>query len=280
MYISKVLLATITALGFATISACRTESPPGDEAESSLDAARHVDEIRSAFHVTSQIPVAAGSIGTGDADAGTMAVERHVTPVIGDSIATGYERVGVGLRMKDIAISEVDFELPTSADGARRLANHGVSISARLHAASHSPAEIADGYVLYRGALGERTSVVEQARADGVKDFFYFPERPASENIVYDLDLGAGVGGLRLVANTLEFLDLAGVPRLRVNPPIAVGADGAVVEARLEVRTCSVDTSPSILSAVRRRTCGHRSHRWPFLVLARRPLAPAPTPSS
>jgi hypothetical protein len=148
-------------------------------------------------------------------------------------------------------VSGVDFELPVSADGARRLRNSGMSIAARLRSASPSVAEVVDGYVLYRDALGDRVSVVEQARADGVEDFLYFSERPSFENIVYDLDLEVGVGGLRLVANTLEILDPAGVPRLRVNPPFAVGADGTVVEAKLEVAGCKVDTSPAIPSAVR-----------------------------
>ncbi|HEY6177790.1 MAG TPA: kelch repeat-containing protein, partial [Kofleriaceae bacterium] len=107
------------------------------------------------------------------------------------------------------------------------------------------------GYVVYREALGERTSIIEQARPDGIEDFFYFPERPAAEALAFDVDLEAGVGGLRLVANTLEILDAAGVPRLRVNPPIAVGANGAAIAAKLAIAGCAVDTSPAIPSRVR-----------------------------
>lgn len=234
-YAWKKFARGITVLGIASIPACLPEAADHG-AEPALVATRYVDELRSAFLVTS------------------LAAEQLVTslaPVIGESIATGYERAGAELRVQGGAVFEVDLAVPASADGARRLRKDGVSIAARLRAASPSPAEIAGGYVLYRDALGGRASVVEQVRADGVEDFIHFPERPPSERLVYDLELEEGVGGLRLVANTLEILDPAGVPRLRVNPPFAVGADGAVVEVKLEVGGCAVDTNPAIPSAVR-----------------------------
>src|SRR5262249_5078959 len=155
------------------------------------------------------------------------------------SIATGYEQRGAALRMTNPAAAALDLALPVNADGARHLASHGVSISARLRAAP-SAAEITDGYVVYREALGDRTSVITQARPDGIEDFFHFSERPATEALVFDIDLEAGIGGLRLVANTLEILDAAGVPRLRVNAPVAVGGDGAAVAARLAIAGCAV----------------------------------------
>jgi hypothetical protein len=228
-YAARTALGAITALGIATYPACQTASP-GEDGES-LDATHHLGQLRAAFRIT-QVP------------------DGDLVPVIGDSIAAGYEQRGAALHMTNPAAAELDLALPVTADGARHLTSGGVTIAARLRAAPAS-AEIADGYVVYRAALGERTSIIEQVRPDGVEDFFHFPARPASEALAFDVDLEAGVGGLRLVANTLEILDAAGIPRLRVNPPIAVGADGAAVAAKLGIAGCAVDTSPAIPSRVR-----------------------------
>ena len=68
--------------------------------------------------------------------------------------------------------------------------------------------------------------------------------RPAAEEVAYRLQLGNGVAGLRLVSGTLEMFDAGGAPRLRVEPPYIVGADGARTEATLAVGGCAVDTEP------------------------------------
>ncbi len=54
-----------------------------------------------------------------------------------------------------------------------------------------------------------------------------------------------GVAGLRLVAGVLEMLDAGGAPRLRVEPPYIVGADGARTDASLAVEGCAVDSNPA-----------------------------------
>ena len=59
------------------------------------------------------------------------------------------------------------------------------------------------------------------------------------------MTVGSKIAGLRLVADTLEMLDAAGSPRLRVAPPYIVGADGVRTDARLAVLGCAVDTDPS-----------------------------------
>jgi hypothetical protein len=230
MFAQRHVCGVMAALGIASIPACLSEPPE------QRGAARYVDDLRAAFLVTA--PVAGQHV-------------TAVTSVIGEAAATGYAQTGDDLRAEGSWEPEVELVLPARAGGARRLEMGGVAITARLRTASPSPAEVTGGYVLYRDALGDRSSVLAQARADGVEDWFYFTERPASEEIVYDLALEVGVGGLRLVGNTLEILDPAGVPRLRVNPPFAVGADGAVVSAQLAVRGCAVDTDPSLPAAVR-----------------------------
>jgi len=255
--VARVVVGSMIGLGFVALPACWSEPPASDlhgaalAAPSSSDAARAVDEIRSAFQVPPPEASQRLAVMLGVERATSSARDAASSFVVGESSATGFERTPAGLRATGGAPVGVDLALPLTADGARQLRSGGVAISARLRGASPARAEIAGGYVLYRDTLGPRVSIVEQVRPDGVEDFLHFPERPSSEAIAYDLGLDAGVGGLRLVANTLEVLDLAGVPRLRVNPPFAIGADGVVVAATLSVAGCAVDTSPAIPSAVR-----------------------------
>jgi hypothetical protein len=71
-----------------------------------------------------------------------------------------------------------------------------------------------------------------------------FESKPAEEALVYDVDVSR-VAGLRLVSNTLEFLDEGGAPRLRVAPPSVVDAAGVVHEATLAVDGCAYDVNPA-----------------------------------
>jgi hypothetical protein len=53
-----------------------------------------------------------------------------------------------------------------------------------------------------------------------------FDRAPTVAAVDYELALGDGAAGLRLVADSLEILDGRGAPRLRVAPPYLVGEDG------------------------------------------------------
>src|SRR5438094_438277 len=77
---------------------------------------------------------------------------------------------------------------------------------------------------LYAGAL-QGADLVHRPNAEGTEDFVVFDERPAREELDYTVDVSR-VAGLRLVANTLEFLDEAATPRLRVAPPYVLEAGG------------------------------------------------------
>jgi hypothetical protein len=51
--------------------------------------------------------------------------------------------------------------------------------------------------------------VLHRVHPEGTEDYVVFEERPATEEIVYDVDV-AHVAGLRLVSDTVEFLDKGG----------------------------------------------------------------------
>jgi hypothetical protein len=136
---------------------------------------------------------------------------------------------------------------PASARGAFTVHDEGMNlgVSVTLAGAIDSPAEVASGHVLYRGAYGAG-DVVHQAAAEGDEDFVVFEVAPAEPVVRYVAALGERVAGLRLVSNTLELLDAQGAPRLRVAPPYLVDAAGHRHAARLAVDGCAVDTNPAV----------------------------------
>jgi hypothetical protein len=119
------------------------------------------------------------------------------------------------------------------------------SVDVQMAGIRDAAAEVADGYVVYRNAHESEATVLHRAGPDGVEDFISFETRPSVSEIEYDLALGLGVSGLRLVAGTLEILDASGAPRLRVSTPYIVGADGVRTDALLAVEGCAVDKDPA-----------------------------------
>ncbi|MEZ4309529.1 MAG: kelch repeat-containing protein [Polyangiaceae bacterium] len=120
----------------------------------------------------------------------------------------------------------------------------GVVIEVTAAVVGPAAAELASGLILYRDALGAGSHIVHHVTPEGTEDFVSFGDRPEHEELRYDVALGARVSGLRLVARTLEFLDVDGVPRLRMAPPYLVDASGRRHELAVELERCAVDTDP------------------------------------
>ncbi|MFP6685129.1 MAG: hypothetical protein VB934_10460, partial [Polyangiaceae bacterium] len=59
--------------------------------------------------------------------------------------------------------------------------------------------------------------------------------------VIYDLALGDGVAGLRLLGDSLELLDADGAPRLRMRAPVVIGTLGARHPVTVSLRNCTVD---------------------------------------
>jgi hypothetical protein len=117
-----------------------------------------------------------------------------------------------------------------------------VAVTFALRGASDTAITTVEGIGLYEGALAG-ADVVHHVHAEGTEDYIVFAARPAKEGIAYDVDVSL-VAGLRVVSNTLEFLDKAGAPRLRVAPPYVVDASGRRTEGALAVEGCAFDASP------------------------------------
>ncbi len=136
----------------------------------------------------------------------------------------------------------VDF--PSTADGSTHLvdAHTGVDVQIQLVGAGRTPAASVGGYVLYRGAGKHGEHLLQRVTEGGAEEYLALATAPG-ESIDYDVSLGASVAGLRLVSNTLEFLDAKGAPRLRMAPPSVVGADCQTHDVAVTVTGCAVDTS-------------------------------------
>lgn len=117
----------------------------------------------------------------------------------------------------------------------------GVGVRVALRGAAEIAAEVSDGYVVYPRAL-DGADVIVRVREDGVEDYVRFAEAPSEPAVRYEVELGDKVKALRLVDNTLEFLDSQNAPRLRVRSPYLVDATDERREAHLSVEGCEVDT--------------------------------------
>jgi hypothetical protein len=148
-------------------------------------------------------------------------------------------------------------DMAVSADVALpRVASHAFVVSS-MHAgakhfdvtatpvgASAAAAVVDRGLVHYRDAFGPGTDFMQRIQPSGTEDYVTFPRAPARPELRYQIALGDDVAGLRLVGNSLEMLDAAGAPRLRVASPYGVDANGKRFDARLALAGCAADTDP------------------------------------
>jgi MYXO-CTERM domain-containing protein len=136
-------------------------------------------------------------------------------------------------------------DLPLRADGAIHLTDEAsrLQIAFSLEGAAPTAAAVDDGVVLYAGAAPGGGDVIHVPGAAGTEDLVCFDSAPAREELRYRVDVRKAAG-LRLFADTLELLDAAGTPLLRVAPPYVLDAAGRRHEASLALDGCAADTSP------------------------------------
>jgi hypothetical protein len=162
-------------------------------------------------------------------------------PLIGPSSSGRFMRADQRLQAKWKLESAVDVWVPVrsaEAFGVRDRAT-GMAVQAKLAGARDATAAVADGLAVYEGAGPTGGTVVHRLTEAGTEDYVTFETRPADGELSYEVSM-SGVEGLRLVGNSLEFVDAASTPRLRISPPFVVGARGEVVEAELSVAGCAV----------------------------------------
>lgn len=183
--------------------------------------------------------------------------ERHASWLatrLGSSPAVGARRPPAALpdpsaptAVRGAEAPGADAVLPELAHQAFQLRQPGsrFGVDVSLRGARAVPRLELGGASLYVGGASGGATLVLAAGARGVEDFIAFESAPDEPVVEYEVALDPLVAGLRLVARTLEFLDASGAPRLRVEPPFVIGADGRVASAELAVSGCAVDESPA-----------------------------------
>ena len=179
-------------------------------------------------------------------------VPAHATrAVIGPSMATEFRLVGTDAMRPELpdgakraVLKSAAVTLPTRADGTTRVEDDTshVAVAFTLRGATDAPISATRGIAVYARALPD-ADVIHRPSAEGTEDYVAFDSAPAREELVYDVDVSRAAG-LRLVANTLEFLDKEGAPRLRVAPPMVIDAAGKSNAATLTVEGCAFDKNP------------------------------------
>lgn len=194
-----------------------------------------VSDIRARFAAQEQFPDR------------TRIAERTnmLSPVLGPGQVVRLDRDGAWIHPVLSRATAPNVVLPIVASGPFRLADtsSALDIEVSLSGMRDAPAELAAGIVVYRDAYGPGSHVLHRVTPIGTEDYVLLENPMAVPALRYDVLLGQHIAGLRLVANTLEFLDIEGAPRLRVAPPYVVTADGVQRAARLAVDGCAVDTS-------------------------------------
>jgi hypothetical protein len=225
--------AAVTTLAFLASCGASTKSNASDRADASVAAAAASEVLSATPEARARVAFLRERIADRPTPAArfALAVGAFVHAVIPGEVLRGTPRAA-------------SVYLPLRATGPIRLKDDESSLSVQfsLRDASDASISVADGYAVYEGALAG-ADVVHRVIAEGTEDYAVFTSKPAREELAYDIDV-SNVAGLRLVSNTLEFLDGGGVPRLRVAPPYVLDAKGARHAARLDVTGCAYDVSP------------------------------------
>lgn len=166
--------------------------------------------------------------------------------VVGSKVAPHVELLSAGGVLGEVPGARAEIALPVRADGAFRLRDEqsGMTIDVGLAGATASAREESNGYVVYRSGYVNGAHIVHRPTSQGTEDYVFFPEKlPETPELRYDLGLGEGVAGLRLVDRTLEMLDAKGAPRLRMTQPYAVDGDGRRLAINVAIEGCAYDAS-------------------------------------
>lgn len=138
-------------------------------------------------------------------------------------------------------LNPLTVRLPRVATDALTVRTDGMHIEVKPKGFASSTLEFSDRMAVYR-EVQPKTDAFRVVNELGVEDFYYVADARDQLSFSYDVTLN-NVAGLRLVADTLEFLDTAGTPQLRVPAPIATDTQGRQRVGQLRVAGCAYDTN-------------------------------------
>ena len=231
-------LVCLTSLFACGTGGEQTRAGPADDVTGSPEAQLLVESLQAQFKLPSSDP---------DSDERVTVLARSDAKRFVRRGAQIVPRLGEGAGAGVLHLASVT--LPAQSSGAMEVVDQTSKLSIRVsfEDSADVAAEAVDGYLVYRNALQRSggSDVVQRVTPEGVEDYVYLGAASEQASVDYRVVLADGVAGLRLVSNTLEFLDEHGVPRLRVSPPYLVDAAGLRHGAKIEVLGCAVDTNPA-----------------------------------
>ena len=221
------------------------QSPAVPSMLPSANAAQTITDLRNAVRLSRPI---APQHGAGP----TKGARRDVQPLLPAGEASALLRRGdrvvpqFGGSAAGAGAASASMTLPTKADGAFDLRDvpSGLAVTVGLRGATGADVEVSEGYLVYPAAYEGSADLVNRPYASGTEQSIAFALKPSAEQITYDVGLGQGVQGVRVVANTVEFLDGNGAPRLRMAPPFIAGNQSTSGWPIVAVQGCAVDTNP------------------------------------
>jgi MYXO-CTERM domain-containing protein len=192
-----------------------------------------------------EAPAPEGAVGLDSM--GTLAPAARAIPVANTGVEIAASGGSYVARFQPGVLAAVRTELPGLASRPFRLTSGkdaAKAIRVTPVGASEAPAHIEDGLVHYANAFGPGTDMMQKVGVDGTEDFVRFAAAPAKPDLAYQVALEAGIAGLRQIDDSIEFIDGAGSPRLRIETPYGVDANGKEFPAHLSVEGCQVDRDP------------------------------------
>ncbi len=213
----------------------------GTDASSSLQGTSGAPSpLELAIHGATHAPGASRAPGPWPHD-----VRLIPPPAAGISVRPGVTSLEVTVRGSARATTPTAVTLPRRLSDGFVVKDPGTGLSLDVKMPGAKPAQgrvLERGLVVYDEGLGAGRHVVHRPGAEGVEDYVVFDDRPAIEELRYDLAIPARAG-LRLVAGVLELVDEGGAPRLRMVAPWVKDAAGRSTEPTVRVEGCAVDVS-------------------------------------
>ncbi len=183
------------------------------------------------------------------------AVPDSTSPAHGWSIPTENqgvtvvgERDGLVARFESAVQSKARVRLAAVANASFQVeaaGTHGFSVQVKALGTRTAAARIDRGLVRYEEAFGPGTEVFHRVSAGGTEDYVRFDSAPERPELRYEVSLGNAVSGLRQIGDSIEFLDAAGAPRLRIDTPYGIDSRHQRFAAHLALSGCAADTNPA-----------------------------------
>ena len=203
-----------------------------------------VQDLRSRFTISSPLPIAHAA----DGGLPVGLPNQAMLPLgIADAFVSAPETIQPHWPAQEGANAKSTVALPARSGSPFALTELGSSTSIRvgLVGARDVAVQTCAGFAVYPGAGPNGEDVLHRPTPQGTEDYVSLNLAPPTGEMVYQITLDPHVAGLRLVANTLEFVEASGSPRLRIAAPYLVDSSRKRIDAQIALEGCAADTNPA-----------------------------------